>query len=62
MSKEIPLSEWAAHHGIAGSTARQRAQRGAFQTAEKRGHAWFIDPDEPLIDHRAREYTKRWKK
>lgn len=48
----IPLSEWAEAHDIDPATARQRATRGAFQTARKLGRNWIIDKDEPLIDHR----------
>ena len=49
---KILLSEYAARHNIAPVTARQRAQRGSYKTAEKIGRDWFIDPDEPHTDNR----------
>lgn len=48
----VTLKEWAQAHSIDPATARQRANRGAFQTARKIGNLWIIDPNEPLIDHR----------
>ena len=48
----ITLKEWAEKNGITPDTARQRANRGAFQTARKIGNLWIIDKDEKLIDHR----------
>lgn len=48
----IPLKQWAENHGISPATARQRAGRGAFETAIKVGRDWFISKDEPLVDHR----------
>ena len=54
----ISLKEWASAHGIDPATARQRAGRGAFQTAKKIGRDWVIDKNEPLIDHR-RKSSKR---
>lgn len=48
----ITLKEWAQKNGITPDTARQRANRGAFQTAVKVGDLWLIRKDEPLIDHR----------
>lgn len=55
MKDYITLKEWAERHGIDPATARQRALRGAFQTAEKLGRIWIIKADEPLIDHRRKE-------
>ena len=52
MGKLIPLKEWAINNGITPDTARQRANRGVFQTAVKMGRDWVIDEDEELIDHR----------
>ena len=46
------MTEWAKRHGIDPATARQRALRGAFETAEKMGRDWIIKEDEELIDHR----------
>ena len=51
----ITLKEWAQAHGIDPATARQRALRGAFQTAKKIGNLWLINKDEQLIDHRRKE-------
>lgn len=53
--EKIPLIEYARQHGRDPSTARQMARRGGFQTAEKFGRDWFIDPDEPYPDGRTRE-------
>lgn len=52
MKDYITLTEWAERHGIDPATARQRALRGAFETAEKLGRIWVIRADEELIDHR----------
>lgn len=52
MEGYITLKEWAQAHGIDPATARQRALRGAFKTAEKIGNLWIIKADEQLIDHR----------
>ena len=52
MEGYITLTEWAKRHGIDPATARQRALRGAFETAEKMGRDWIIKEDEELIDHR----------
>ena len=52
MDNFVTLKEWAEAHGIHPDTARQRALRGAFQTAEKIGNVWIIKADEPLVDHR----------
>ena len=49
---KIPLSEYAKQLGKNPVTARQRAARGAFKTAEKIGRDWFIDPNEPWNDNR----------
>lgn len=53
----ISLSEWAKKNGITPDTARQRANRGVFTTAQKIGRNWVIDEDEELIDHRKKELT-----
>lgn len=54
----IPLKDWAVRHGIAPATARQKALRGGFKTAEKVGRDWMIDADEPHVDLRT-ERTKK---
>ena len=51
----ITLKEWAEKNGITPDTARQRANRGAFQTAKKIGNLWVIKEDEPLVDHRRKD-------
>lgn len=51
----IPLKEWAKAHNMTPVTARQRAQRGAFETARKVGRDWLIDKDEPYVDHRRKQ-------
>ena len=55
MDNFITLKEWAERHGIDPATARQRALRGAFQTARKIGNLWIIDKGEPLVDHRRKD-------
>ena len=60
MGKLIPLTEWAKLHGITPDTARQRALRGAFETAQKLGRDWVIDEEEQLIDHRRRTEDKKY--
>lgn len=63
MAKEelISLAEYAKIKGIASSTVRQRAIRGAYQTARKIGRNWVIDKNEPHVDHRITSgmYTKK---
>jgi len=54
MSK-ILLSEWARKNGISDVTARQKAQKGFLETAEKSGKFWLIDEDEPNVDNRMRK-------
>jgi hypothetical protein len=49
---KITLKQWAKNHGLHPSSARQKALRGNFETAEKIGRDWFIDEDEENIDHR----------
>jgi predicted site-specific integrase-resolvase len=51
----ITLKEWALRHGIAPATARQKALRGGFKTAEKVGRDWMIDEDEPRRDLRKKD-------
>lgn len=58
MGELISLREWAHKHGIHPDTARQRAGRGAFETARKIGRDWVIDSDEKLVDHRRKEEKK----
>ena len=55
MTNMIPLKQFALEHGITPVTARQRATRGAYQTAVKIGYSWFISADEPQIDHRIKD-------
>lgn len=53
----ISLVEWSKKNGIDPATARQRAGRGAFETAQKIGRNWVIDEDEKLVDHRYKDVT-----
>ncbi len=48
----ITLKEYAERLGKNPVVARQKAQRGTFQTARKIGRDWFIDEDEPYEDAR----------
>ena len=50
----IALAEYARRNGKDPATARQRAGRGAFQTAVKIGRDWLIDDAEPWTDARIR--------
>ena len=43
----ITLKEYAERHGRCSATARQKALRGGFKTAQKIGWQWFIDENEP---------------
>lgn len=51
----ITLKDWAIRHGIDPATARQKALRGGFKTAEKVGRDWMIDADEPKVDLRRKD-------
>lgn len=55
MGNLISLGDWANSNGMDPATARQRAGRGAFKTAQKIGRNWVIDEDEKLVDHRKAE-------
>jgi len=55
MGKMIPLPEWARRVGIHPATARQKALRGGFVTAERVGTVWLIDEDESHVDLRRGE-------
>ena len=59
----ITLKEYAERHGRNPATARQKANRGGFLTAQKIGRDWFIDEDEPYADNRetSGDY-KNWRK
>lgn len=49
---KIMLAEYARRNGIDPATAKKRAQRKAFKTAEKMGKFWMIDEDEEFVDQR----------
>lgn len=53
----ISLGDWAKKNGIDPATARQRAGRGAFETAQKIGRNWVIEDSEELVDHRKKDIT-----
>ena len=48
----IPLKEYAERLGKNPVTARQKALRGGFKTAQKMGRDWVIEEDEPYEDNR----------
>ena len=54
MQDLIPLTVYAAQHGVDDAYLRARARAGKFQTATKLGRDWLISPDEPLIDLRVK--------
>ena len=58
----ITLKEYCLRNGKNDKTARQRAARGSFKTAQKIGRDWFIEEDEQWIDNRTDTHSKRWKK
>ena len=45
----ISLSKYAAAHGKATISVRQKACRGGFKTAKKIGRNWVIDSEEPYV-------------
>lgn len=51
----ISLAEYAKINGIDPATVRQRANRGAYRTAQKIGRNWVIDKNEPHVDHRFKD-------
>ena len=57
----ISIAEYAKLNGLASSTVRERAIRGAYKTARKIGHNWVIDKNEPHVDHRitSGKYVKK---
>lgn len=57
---KIPLKEYAERLGKSPDNARQLVRRNSFQTAEKLGRQWFIDPTEPWPDRRVK--TGKYKK
>ncbi|KAA3404026.1 hypothetical protein F1904_12210 [Akkermansia muciniphila] len=57
---KIPLKEYAERLGKNPDNARQLVRRGSFETAEKIGRQWFIDPTEPWPDRRVK--TGKYKK
>jgi len=54
----IPLTEYAKRLNKNSNTARRSALRGAFKTAVKMGRDWFIEENEPWIDHRETDKSK----
>ena len=48
----ITLKDYAAKHGRALITVRQKVYRGGFKTARKIGRQFFIDENEPYVDER----------
>ena len=60
----ITLKEFAERNGRSADSARQKANRGGFRTAQKIGRDWLIDEDEHYSDNREKsgEYKKLEKK
>lgn len=52
MQNLIPLTVYAARHGVDDAYLRAKARAGRLNTAVKIGRDWLISPDEPLIDRR----------
>ena len=48
----IPLREYAEMHGRHPESVRQKIMRGGFKTAQRIGHKWIIDENEPYGDCR----------
>jgi len=59
----ISITDYAIKHGKKPVSARQKAARGGFLTAQKISRNWVIDEDEPYDDLRETtgEY-KNWRK
>jgi len=51
----ITLKEYAERHEKNPDTVRQKALRGNFTTAVKKGRDWLIDEDEPYLDYRRKD-------
>lgn len=51
----ITLKKWAIKNGIKPDTARQKANRGGFETAVKMGRDWMIDANEEPRDLRKKD-------
>ena len=47
----ISMKDYAIKHGKNPSSARYMAARGSFRTAQKIGRDWYIDEDEPYLNH-----------
>lgn len=54
----ITLKEYAERHGKNPDTVRQKAIRGNFTTAVKKGRDWLIDEAEPYLDYRKKSIRK----
>ena len=52
MQDLIPLTVYAARHGVDDAYLRAKARAGRLDTAVKLGRDWLISPDEPLVDRR----------
>lgn len=59
----IPISDYAAHHGVKANTIRVRCSRGTLPGAVKLGRDWFIPADAPYTDSRVKSgQYKSWRK
>lgn len=55
----IALSDYARLNGRDPATARQKAGRGGFLTAQRLGRDWVIDDAEPWPDHRTDRFGQK---
>jgi len=56
---KIPLAEYARNLGKAPNNATRLANRGSFESAQKIGRDWFVDPAEPWPDRRRKQATSK---
>lgn len=50
----MTITQYAEKHGKNPDNVRQKVLRGGFKTAQKLGHVWVIDSDEPYSDARVK--------
>lgn len=49
---KVTIVEYAKLYNLKHINVRHKCERGSFQTAEKIGRDWFIDPEEKPVDRR----------
>lgn len=54
----VSVKEYAEIVGRAANSIRKSCERGRFKSARKIGRDWFIDRNEPFVDHRTK-YSKK---